>query len=630
LEAELSLERWQEVSGIFKLAIELEGEAREAYLAKACAHDESMRDEVSRLISSHEKALADNFIGTPPYAQSNSSDSEGRRLAIGQRLGRYQVTEHLGTGGMGEVYLATDSSLDRLVALKILSGDLADDKRRMQRFQQEARIVSSLNQPNILTIFEFGEIESLHFLATEYVDGKTLRQYLRKKRLRLTEVLDIALQICAALEAAHEARIVHRDIKPENVMIRHRDHIVKVLDFGLAKGTEPASAKHATDSEVATQFKTAAGTILGTVNYMSPEQAQALPVDERTDLWSTGVVIYEMVTGQAPFNGRTNSHTIVQILENEPVPLTQAAHSTVPDELQRIVSKALTKHPDERYQSAKDLLIDLRKLRRQLDVETELKRSIAPPLTEQSSKTTSTISAEATIETAPSRQKVKIVKLGIMCGVVALLVVALWALNQRRLTPRPSNTLTSPTTTELALTYSVTVQKYRENKPFEPPFQLAKEMLFESDYQIRLNISSQQSGFLYVLNEGPPDKDQPADFVVLFPSPTSNGGSALVSESQPIQIPEKSWIKFDKEKGTEKVWLVFAPNAVPELEPIRSYASPKTRGLITDAGLRDNVQQFFRSKAAAKPSVEESVERKETRILSRNDVLVHFINLEHQ
>src|SRR4030095_12836781 len=185
-----------------------------AYLAKACAHDESMRDEVSRLISSHERASAENFIATPPYAESNSSDSEVRRLVIGQRLGRYQIIAHLGTGGMGEVYLATDSSLDRLVALKILSGDLAHDKRRMQRFQQEARMVSSLNQPNILTIFEFGEIESLSFLATEYVEGKTLRQYLREKRLRLTEVLDISLQICAALEAAHEARIVHRDIKP--------------------------------------------------------------------------------------------------------------------------------------------------------------------------------------------------------------------------------------------------------------------------------------------------------------------------------------------------------------------------------------------------------------------------------
>jgi serine/threonine protein kinase len=630
LEAELSPERWQQVNRIFKSAIELAGEAREAYLAKECAHDDSIREEVSRLISSHEKASAEDFIGTPLSAQSNSSDSQDRRLAIGQRLGRYQIIKHLGTGGMGEVYLASDNSLDRLVALKILSGDLAHDKRRMHRFQQEARMVSSLNQPNILTIFEFGETESLHFLASEYVEGKTLRQYLGKKRLRLDEVLDISLQICAALEAAHEARIVHRDIKAENVMIRHRDHLVKVLDFGLAKGTEAASVTHATDSEVATQFKTAAGTILGTVNYMSPEQAQGLPVDQRTDLWSTGVIIYEMVTGQLPFKGRTPNHTIVEILENEPLPLTRAAHFTIPDELQRIVNKTLTKAPDERYQTAKDLLIDLRNLRKQLDVQTELKRSIAPLLTEQSNKTTSAIAAAETIETSPSPQKVKIVKLGILCGVVALLGVGLWALNQRRLTQSPSNTPTLPATTERALTYSVTVQKYRDNKPFEPPFQLAKEMLFESDYQIRLNISSQTSGFLYILNEGPHDKGHPADFVVLFPSPTSNGGSALVSGSQPIQIPETSWIKFDKEKGTEKVWLVFAPYAVPELEPIRSYASPKTRGLITDAGLRDNVQQFFRRHAEAKSSVQENVERKETRISSRNDILVHLIDLEHQ
>jgi serine/threonine protein kinase len=629
-QAELSGERWREVSRIFESAIELDGQAREAYLANQCAHDESIREEVSRLISSHEEATAENFIDTPPYAKSDSSDSEDRKFTDGQRLGPYQITKHLGTGGMGEVYLATDTRLDRLVALKILSGELAHDKRRMQRFQREARMVSSLNQPNILTIFEFGEIESLHFLASEYVDGETLREYLQGKRLPLTEVVDITLQICAALDAAHESKIVHRDIKPENVMIRRRDHIVKVLDFGLAKGTEPASVTHATDSEVATQFKTAAGTILGTVNYMSPEQAQSQPLDGRTDLWSTGVIIYEMVTGQAPFKRRTSSHTIVQILEEEPIPLTQAAGLTVPDELRRIVSKALAKHPDERYQTAKDLIIDLRNFRKHLDRETEFKHSAEPLETEQSSKTTGTIAAASTIESSQSFQTSKVVKLGILLAVVALLGVGLWGLNQRRLTQTASKTLTSPPATELALTYSIIVQKYRDNKPFGAPIQLAKEMLFESDYQIRLNVSSQQPGFLYILNEGPHDRGQPADFVVLFPSPTSNGGSALVGENQPIQIPEKSWIKFDKEKGTERVWLVFAPAAVPELEIIRPYASRKTQGLITDGALRDNLQEFFPRNSADKPSVQQNVEAKETRVSSRSPLLVHFIDLEHQ
>jgi hypothetical protein len=222
------------------------------------------------------------------------------------------------------------------------------------------------------------------------------------------------------------------------------------------------------------------------------------------------------------------------------------------------------------------------------------------------SKATSTIS-RAGVETSGSSQKGKIIKVGIGLAVLAFLALALWQVNQRRLTQRPRETTTSPAVSELALTYSITVQKYRENKPFEAPFQLAKEILFETDYHIRLNVSAQQSGFLYILN----------------------GGSALVSGSQPIQIPEKSWISFDKEKGTERVWVVFAPRAVPELEPVRSYASTKTQGLITDVGLRDSVQQFFRNNAAAKPSVEQNVERKETRISSRGDILVHFIDFEH-
>jgi serine/threonine protein kinase len=537
---------------------------------------------------------------------------------------------HLGTGGMGEVYLATDTRLDRRVALKILSGELAHDKRRMQRFQREARMASSLNQPNILTIFEFGEADSLNFLSTEFIEGETLRQRIQLRTLKLTEILDISIQVLAALDAAHEAKIVHRDIKPENVMIRRRDHIVKVLDFGLAKTSVPASVTQATDSEVATQYLTAAGTILGTVNYMSPEQAQGLPLDERTDLWSTGVMIYEMLTGEAPFKGRTNSHTIVQILENEPVPLRQVARSNIPDELDRIVDKALVKNVDERYQTAKDMLIDLRKLRKLLDVESEMRRSVGPTFTQSRSEQTNAIAAASTTEANTSRPVGTATKLGILFGVIALLVVSLWAFNSWRLNQGSASNPTSAPVPERVLSYSITVQKYRDNKPFEAPFQLAKEMLFERDYQIRLNVSSPQSGFLYILNEGPHEQGQPAEFVLLFPSTSSNSGSALISERQQIQIPERTWIKFDQEKGTEKVWLVFSPKAVPELEPIRTYASQKTQGLITDASLRDSVQQFLRTHAESRPTVAQNAEQKETRISAPAGVLVHLIDLEHQ
>ena len=618
-------ERWEEVSRIFKSAVELDEDARAAYLARECGQDEAIRREVSRLIDSHQKASAENFIASPPFAQADSADPEANKLADGQRLGPYLIIKHLGTGGMGEVYLATDTRLDRFVALKILSGELAHDKRRMQRFEREARMVSALNQPNILTIFEFGEADSLHFLASEYVEGETLRDYLHTHRLKLGEILDISTQICAALEAAHEAKIIHRDIKPENVMVRRRDRIVKVLDFGLAKGSELASLTSATDSEVATQYKTAAGTIVGTVNYMSPEQAQGLTVDERTDLWSSGVVLYEMVNGQAPFRGRTASHTIVQILEKEPAPLENA-----PDELHRIVNKALAKNPDERYQTAKDLLVDLRKLAKQLDVEKELKRSVGPLANSQSEARVTTKHALLT-QTTESQlvAKGKVLKIVAALAVISILVGVLWGINYWRLRQNQSSALPPVAAIERELTYSVTVQKYRDNKPFEAPFQLAKEMLFERDYQIRLNIRTPQSGFLYILNEGPHEPGRPADFVVLFPSPKSNNGSALVSENQQIQIPENSWIKFDAETGTERVWLIFSPKAVSELEPVRPFANVKTRGLITDAAVRDVVQQFIFTHDQ-KSTVEQNAERKQTRVSTTKDVLVHFIDLEHQ
>jgi serine/threonine protein kinase len=622
----LEPERWAQVSRIFNSAIELDSEARDAYVERECGADESLAHEVKRLIENHQKASAQDFIAEPAFANQSSSGS--KTLAAGQRLGPYLILQHLGTGGMGEVYLATDARLDRRVALKVLSREVAHDRRRMQRFQQEARLASSLNQPNILTIFEFGEINSLNLLATEYIEGETLRHYLRSHKLKLTEILDIGIQILSALDAAHEAKIVHRDIKPENVMIRSRDHVVKVLDFGLAKATESASSTHASDLEGDTQYKTAAGMVLGTVNYMSPEQAQGLTVDERTDLWSTGVVIYEMVTGQAPFKGRTKSHTLVDILENEPVSLSEASTFAVPDELTRIVDKALAKKLDERYQTAKDMLIDLRKLRKQLDVEAEMRRSVGPALVSKAQTTTS-IAGTPTVE-ASGWQTSRTTKYVILLFAAVVVGGVIWFANTSRHVQEPPSQTTVAPVTEQSLTYSITVQKYRNNKPFEEPFQLAKEMLFERDYQIRLNINGPKSGYLYILNEGPHEKGKPAEFVVLFPSPKSNNGSALINDNERIQIPENSWITFDQEKGTERVWLVFCQKAISDLEPIRGFVNDETKGLLTDSSVRDRVQQFLRSHSTDKPTVEQNTEQRQTRITSASDILVHAIDLEHQ
>jgi serine/threonine-protein kinase len=286
---------------------------------------------------------------------------------------------------MGEVYLARDTSeLERIVAIKLLSAEVASDPKRMQRFVQEAKTVSALNHPNILTIYEFGQEGATRFIATEYVDGLTLREHVRSRRLKLHEVLDIAMQIAAALDAAHEAHVVHRDIKPDNVMIRRRDHIVKVLDFGLAKPIEKIVAAEAprVDSEAGTRLlvNTEPGVVMGTVSYMSPEQSQgSARADHRTDIWSLGTVLYEMIAGRVPFEGKDVHRQIIAIQEQAPLPLARYAEG-VPERLEEIVAKTLAKDPDERYQTAKDLLIDLRNLKRKLEVDAEIDRTVPPEM----------------------------------------------------------------------------------------------------------------------------------------------------------------------------------------------------------------------------------------------------------
>jgi serine/threonine protein kinase/tetratricopeptide (TPR) repeat protein len=299
-------------------------------------------------------------------------------LVAGTKLGRYEIRSKLGEGGMGEVYLAQDTKLDRKVALKVLKTELAANQDRMRRFVQEARAASALNHPNIITIHEIDETDSGHLIATEFIDGETLRERMRRDQMTLIDMLDVVTQIASALVAAHAAGIVHRDIKPENLMLRS-DGIVKVLDFGLAKLSEPAPVRVADGSDVDGEAPTRAnlqtepGRVMGTVAYMSPEQARGLELDARTDVWSLGVVLYRMVAGREPFKGETPSHVTVSILEHQPAPLAHA-----PAELQRIVRKCLTKKRDERYQTARDLLIDLKNLRRDLDFQSELERSAVP------------------------------------------------------------------------------------------------------------------------------------------------------------------------------------------------------------------------------------------------------------
>jgi serine/threonine-protein kinase len=296
-------------------------------------------------------------------------------------LSHYRIVSKIGAGGMGEVYLAQDTKLDRKVAIKFLHDEFSKDTDKLNRFIREAKAASALNHPNILTVHEIGEVgrsptvkEGVHYIVTEFIDGKTLREHLSdKEALSLNTILKIGVQVAEALSAAHQAGIIHRDIKPENIMLR-KDGYAKVLDFGLAKLSEPvAPASTCSEDDTRAFVKTNPGMVMGTVSYMSPEQARGKETDARTDIWSLGVVLYEMLSGKVPFTGETINHTIVSILEKEPLPL-----ENVPAELQRIVRKAMTKDVEMRYQSARDLLIDLKNLRRDLDIQGELERSVVP------------------------------------------------------------------------------------------------------------------------------------------------------------------------------------------------------------------------------------------------------------
>lgn len=288
-----------------------------------------------------------------------------KEIEVNTTLLHYRIVSKLGEGGMGEVWLAEDTRLKRKVALKLLPAELTSDADRVRRFEQEAQAASALNHPNIITIYEIGEVDGAHFIATEFIDGQTLRERLKGEMLPLAATLDLAVQIALVLATAHEAHITHRDIKPENVMLR-RDGIVKVLDFGLAKLTEkPAHPELDTEAATLAKVATDPGTVMGTPQYMSPEQARGQVVDARSDIFSLGVMLYEMIAGRPPFDGVNALDVISEILQKEPPPLNQhAAH--VPTELQRIVSKALRKDRDQRYQTARDLLNDLKDLKEEL------------------------------------------------------------------------------------------------------------------------------------------------------------------------------------------------------------------------------------------------------------------------
>ena len=397
----MNAERLLQVSPIFRQAVGLSPDERAVFLETSCAGDAALRNDVERLISAHERA--GSFIESPAYERAAELLMNEPASLVGQLVAHYTIVAPLGSGGMGEVYLARDTKLGRSVALKFLPADVAANKERMRRFTQEAKAAATLNHPNIAHIYEIGETATTHFIAMEYVDGVTLSEKIHHLKTPLGKLLKYLTQVAEGLAKAHAAGIVHRDLKPDNVMITHDDY-AKILDFGLAKLVEPqrtSGEERPTSGETATAILaqySMPGMIMGTAGYMSPEQAQGKvrELDHRSDIFSFGCILFEAATRQKAFEGKDPLDSLHKIVHT-PTPQLKNFNSAAPDELQRIVRRCLAKEPDKRYQSIKDVAIELDEVGQELKDQAGLDHSVRPD--SNSAKPTNTSQGTGLINT---------------------------------------------------------------------------------------------------------------------------------------------------------------------------------------------------------------------------------------
>lgn len=631
--------RLRQIEDIYQGAAENAPADRSAFIRAKCRDDVDLRLEVESLLSFDD--ISDSFIdGSADAIVADMFADEVSIELIGTTLGHYRIERLLGEGGMGKVYLADDLRLTRKVALKLLPPTLIEHPDRLRRFKHEAKAASGLNHPNILTIHEFGSDQGSNYIVTEFVDGVTLREKIRVG-LSLKETLEIASQVASALAAAHSAGIIHRDIKPENIMIRP-DGFLKVLDFGLAKLSTPPEPTEQ-GLEAATMFRTEPGMVMGTPNYMSPEQARGVKVDGRTDVWSLGVMIYEMATGKLPFAGETQTDVLVAIL-NQPVPIMDIFERDAPAELRHIIEKTLAKNADERYANIEELATDLKRICNRLEFENELNRNQSgPKLTNRGlpleTATRVMPSADVAVASEPAKasgagtdKHRKYVPALIAALAACAVVVAgiVWYLSKPETKSDATATASQPAqpVATRTLTYSLTVQSFTDGR-YKEPFALSGEMLFRNKDRIRINVKGVQPGYLYILNQGPDDAGGKAYYNILFPTPATNDGLAFLSGNEEIQIPKQSWFELDEKEGTELIWLLWSEKTIAELESAKRFANPADRGRIKDPELNQMIVTLLQSHPASGVNVERDDVQKVSHVRASGDFIAHAIKLEH-
>jgi serine/threonine protein kinase len=608
-----SPERMQQIQQLFHASLEREVKERRPFLQQACADDLELQSEVEALIAAHVEA-DDTFLQAPIHPAPGALATEPLTQMLpppaARTISHYEVISLLGKGGMGEVYLASDKSLGRKAALKILPARYTTNADLVHRFEREAKAASALNHPNILTVYEIGKTDDSHFIATEFIAGETLRQRLNRAPLLLTEALDIALQIAAALKAAHEAGIIHRDIKPENIMLRP-DGYVKVLDFGLAKLTEAA---HAPD-----EATTHSGLIMGTPSYMSPEQARGQKVDHRTDIWSFGIVLHELVSGTRPFGGDTQADLMVAILERQPTLLP----SHLPEQLQTIVTRALTKEPPNRYAAMHDLIDDLKALRRKVEFASELKHAAQTDeaqtiLQNEEAATLPLAPALDTQAEVPARFPARAVFAGV--ALLGALGIASWFIfkPQPVIAPPPVGTTAAHTR---EVTWWLDVRRNENGKLAEHSFQSAGRDWFPNGSKFQFSLISPQAGYLYLLNEGPASGGR-ISLNLLYPNPATQNPEAAVEANWRILTGN---YYFDINQGEEKFWIVWAAQPVSIIESVKTKT---VRAEIQDIAQSASILNLLNEHSAK--SVVATDEAQERTKVSGDDIIVQMVKLKHR
>ena len=564
---------------------------------------------------------------------------------VGQTINnRYAIQQELKRGGMGVVYLARDMQLhSRPVVIKVLLDDAYQSEYVVQKFRQEVEALSRVDHPGIVGIIDSGEMPNGRpFIAMQYVEGVTLRSLISPEGMNLERGAEIMKQVGRALSAAHKRGIFHRDLKPENIMLQdlgHGEEQVKIIDFGIAKVKSSVVAP-----------STSLNLSPGTVAYMAPEQLNGRPITAGTDIFALGTIAYEMFTGRKPFNPETGFE-LLQMHESGVRINPSDLRPSIPQEAQQVILKALSFNPADRYDEPREFGDSLARalLEQTADARGARDDRVAPlPPTQlpseetpvaQPPRNTIQVPFQAAAPVNPSATQLgfsnrsrsdggsKGKGVGIIAG-VAVLIAAI-ALGAWYLLSNREAVVANPETPAPAdsrdLSYKLTVQKMRNGRPYQEEFESSGQEIFENGWKFRMNMNSPQTGYLYLLNEGPA-KGGDITYNMLFPAPSNNSGSPYVAANQKV---ETGWMVFDENQGTEKFWMIWSAQEVPELEAVKGVVNPTDKGEIKDNEQSKAVREFLKKHSSAPPVAEKDRNKKQTNVKANSNVLVHHVELEH-